>query len=43
MNNITTSMKDDLYASVTGRIVAALERGAPPWYGRGHRTSTACR
>jgi len=23
--------KDDLYASVTERIVAALERGAPPW------------
>jgi antirestriction protein ArdC len=31
MTDPTTSMKDDLYASVTGRIIAALERGAPPW------------
>ena len=24
-------MHDDLYAKVTGRIVAALERGVAPW------------
>jgi antirestriction protein ArdC len=31
MKPAVTPPQDDLYASVTARIVAALERGAPPW------------
>jgi antirestriction protein ArdC len=38
----TLTERPDLYASVTARIVAALERGAPRGYVRGRRTSTRC-
>src|SRR5947207_4268772 len=31
MSTVATAPQDDLYAAVTGRIIAALERGAPPW------------
>jgi len=31
MRTVATAPPDDLYAAVTGRIIAALERGAPPW------------
>src|SRR5438876_1099215 len=31
MSTVATTPQDDLYAAVTGRIIAALERGAPPW------------
>ena len=31
MSTVATAPQEDLYANVTGRIIDALERGAPPW------------